>query len=187
VDGAVDDNQEETLLLEDDRYILIRYEHFRAAAEYVAAAFAGVPSVIRVALFGSVASGPKLELTRRRRRRRTTLHEPKDVDVAVWIDHAADVDRLRVLRSRAVNQLLNEKQMGVAHHQVDVFVVDAASRYLGRLCTFNQCPKHKPECRVLNCGAVPFLRQHDEFVLYPDSLRPDRIQVLYDRANLKQP
>ena len=37
---------------------------------------------------------------------------------------------------------------GVAHHQVDGFLVDATTgNYLGRLCCFNQCPKHKPELR----------------------------------------
>jgi hypothetical protein len=92
-----------------------------------------------------------------------------------------------VLRSRAVNQLWNDKEMGVAHHQVDVFLFDAASTYLGRLCCFNQCPKHKPECHAVNCGRIPFLRQHDGFVLGPDSLRADRIQVLYDRARPTQP
>ena len=54
-------------------------------------------------------------------------------------------------------------------------------QYLGQLCCFNQCPKHKPECRAANCGKVPFLRQHDEFVLHPDSLLPERIRLLYER------
>ena len=75
---------------------------------------------------------------------------------------------------------LEEKEVGVAHHQVDVFLLNAAGKYLGRLCRFNQCPKHKPECRANGCGKVPFLRQHDEFV-DQELLRPEHIQVLYDR------
>jgi len=47
---------------------------------------------------------------------------PKDVDIAAWLDDATGLDRLRVLRSRAVNQLWDEKEIGVAHHQVDVFL-----------------------------------------------------------------
>jgi predicted nucleotidyltransferase len=152
-------------LTDDDRFILLRYDHFRAAAGYIAAAFASVATVRRVALFGSVASSPRTE-SAGRRTRRTHIHEPKDVDLAVWIDNTTDLDRLRVLRSRAVNQLWNEREIGVAHHQVDVFLLDSAGHYLGRLCCFNQCPKHKPECRAVGCGKLPFLRQHDGFVFH---------------------
>ena len=175
-------HEDDTRIPEVDRFILARYAHFREAAEYVAAAFARLHSVRRVALFGSVASSPRSE-SRRERRRGPMIHEPKDVDVAVWIDHADDLDRLRVLRSRAVTELWNDKEVGVAHHQVDVFLVDAAGTYLGRLCCFNQCPKHKPDCRALNCGRIPFLRQHDGFVLDPEALRADRIKVLYERTD----
>lgn len=169
--------------LADDRFALARYEQFRAAAEYVAAAFASVPAVRRVALFGSVAASPRRKSVRRRTRRTTGIHEPKDVDLAVWIDDATDLDRLRVLRSRAVNQLWEEMEFGLAHHQVDVFLVDATTgSYLGRLCCFNQCPKHKPECGDLDCGRVPFLRQHDGCVFDAESLHPERIQVPYDRG-----
>jgi len=166
---------------EDDRYTLMRYAHFRVAAEYVAAAFAAIPTVRRVALFGSIASSPRTESTRVRARR-GHFHEPKDADIAVWLDGPTELERLRLVRSRAVNQLWEEREVGVAHHQVDVFLLDATGTYLGRLCGFNQCPKHKPECRAADCGKVPFLRQHDEFVLHADSLRPERIRVLYDRS-----
>ncbi|MEO7273831.1 MAG: hypothetical protein ABI211_17675 [Vicinamibacterales bacterium] len=167
-------------LNEDDRYTLMRYAHFRAAAEYIAAAFAAIPTVSRVALFGSIASSPTTECTHARARR-SHFHEPKDVDIAVWLDAPTELERLRLLRSHAVNQLWEERAVGVAHHQVDVFLLDATGTYLGRLCCFNQCPKHKPECSAVKCGKVPFLRQHDEFVLHADSLRSERIRVLYDR------
>ena len=181
MDRTTGHHEDDTRIPENDRFILARYSHFREAAEYVAAAFARLPSVRRVALFGSVASSPRSE-SGRVRRRGSTLHEPKDVDVAVWIDHAADLDRLRVLRSRAVTELWNDKEVGVAHHQVDVFLLDTTDKYLGRLCRFNQCPKHKPECRVDGCGNVPFLRQHEDFVFNSgESLEPARIQVLYER------
>jgi hypothetical protein len=67
-------------------------------------------------------------------------------------------------------------------HQVDIFLLDATGDYLGRLCHFNQCPKHKPQCRPDGCGKVPFLQQHDGFVFESgESLHPSRIQILYDR------
>ena len=163
---------------DDDRLTLERYEHFRAAAEAVASAFADVPAVKRVALFGSVASTPRIESDRRRRGR---FHEPKDVDLAVWLDGEVDLNRLRVLSARAVSQLWEQNEIGVAHHQVDVFLLDAKGKYLGRLCHFNQCPKHKPECRAEGCGRIPFLRQHDGFVLDAASIHTEHIQVLFDR------
>jgi predicted nucleotidyltransferase len=164
---------------DDDRYTVRRCEELRAAAKYVATAFATVPAVKRIALFGSVASAPRLESTRRRKSR---FHEPKDVDLAVWLDGAADLNQLRVLCGRALSRLWDENEMGVAHHQVDVFLPDVTDKYLGRLCRFNQCPKHKPECRVDGCGNVPFLQQHEDFVFNSaESLDPARIQVLYER------
>ncbi len=177
--ARVTDAHEPGRLREDDRYTLRRYEEFRAAAAYVSGAFAPVPAVIRVVLFGSVASPPRVEATRRRR---DQIHEPKDVDLAVWLDGPVDLNQLRVLCGRAVHQLWHEKEMGVAHHQVDVFLLDATGKYLGRLCHFNQCPKHRPQCQAEDCGKVPFLQQHDDFAFdSAKSLSPGRIQILYER------
>jgi len=164
---------------DEDRYTRRRYEDFRAAAGYVAEAFARVPMVIRVALFGSVASPPRIESDRWRR---GNLHEPKDVDLAVWIDDVVDLGSLRKLSAQALNRLWHDKEIGVAHHQVDIFLFEPTGKYLGRLCHFSRCPKHKPECRAEGCGAVPFLQQHDGVVFDPaESLHPARIQVLYER------
>jgi len=164
----------------DDYYTLKRYEAFEAAADYVAGALVSHPAVIRVALFGSVASEPRRESDRRRRR---LVHEPpKDVDLAVWLDRVGGLDDLRRLSAQALQRLWHEKEFGVAHHQVDIFLLDAKGKYVGRLCRFNQCPKHKPECRAARCGDVPFLQQHDDFAFdSTDSLRPDRIRVLFER------
>jgi hypothetical protein len=107
--------------------------------------------------------------------------EPKDVDLAVWLDGVTDLDALRKLTAQALNRLWQDKEMGVAHHQVDIFLLDGSGKYLGRLCHFNQCPKHKPQCRAEGCGRVPFLQQHDGFVLDPDALAPERLQILYGR------
>jgi hypothetical protein len=164
---------------DDDRYTLRRYEDFHAAAGYVAEAFARVPPVRRVALFGSVASPPRIESGRWRRGH---IHEPKDVDLAVWLDDVVDLDSLRKLSAEALNRLWHDKEIGVAHHQVDIFLLDAAGKYLGRLCHFNQCPKHKPQCRAEGCGNLPFLQQHEGFTFdRAASLDPARIEILYER------
>ena len=155
---------------DDDYYTLKRYEAFQAAAEYVARALAGHPSVRRVALFGSVASAPTVEIGRRRR---VHLHQPKDTDLAVWLDPVTGLNELRQLSVKALQWLWQDKELGVAHHQVDIFLFNTTGTYVGRLCHFNECPKHKPECRVPRCGEVPFLQQHEDFEFdSAEALRP---------------
>lgn len=165
--------------------MLQRREHFRAAAERVAAALSDLPFVRKIILFGSVAAPLAKEAPRFWELRRAGIavwHECRDVDLAVWLDDLSDLRRLQRARSRALDDLLRDLNIGVAHHQVEVFLFDAdADRYDGRLCCFAQCPKGKPECDVLGCGATPFLQQHVGFTFRSDALAADRTKVLYDR------
>jgi hypothetical protein len=63
--------------------------------------------------------------------------------------------------SRAVNDLWRELQIGVAHHEVDVFILEPVTdRCLSRLCDFAGCPKHgKRECLIPGCGQPAHLHQ----------------------------
>jgi hypothetical protein len=158
-----------TQIKDEDRLRSRHREAFRRAADYVAAAFARLTFVQRVVLFGSVAQPPR------------NMHESKDVDLAVWVSEVSDLKALQRARGGALNDLLADFDMGVAHHQVDVFLFEPRTdRYRGRLCHFGVCPKDKPECRVAGCGAALFLRQHDGFVFDPRSL--EHGTVLFDRA-----
>ncbi len=171
---------------EEDRLLLRRQEELRDAADYVAAAFARLPVVERVALIGSVAQPLVREVPRFAKLHRAGValwHECRDVDLAVWVSDVSDLGALRKARGHALNALLGETGIGVAHHQVDVFLLEPGSdRYRGRLCHFGTCPKGKPECRVPGCGSALFLRQHEEFVFDARSLDPARSTLLYDRA-----
>jgi predicted nucleotidyltransferase len=159
---------------------------FQTAAEYVAVAFARIPAVEKVVLFGSVAMPLKREVPRFREFRREGIeifHECKDVDLAVWLNDLGILRLLQKARSSALNELLEEKDIGVAHHQVDVFIMEPVTdRYMGRLCAFAKCPKGKDKCRVPGCGEVRFLRQHEEFVFDPKALESQNSVVLYCRA-----
>lgn len=159
-----------------------RQEDFRLTADAVAQAFGQISGVEKVVLFGSVAR-PLLEEKPRyrkyRRARISMLHECKDIDLAVWVNDSGCLRAMQKARSRAVNQLWQEYGIGVAHHQVDVFIMEPGSnRYLGRLCAYSQCPKGKPECRVPNCGSTPLLRQHKDFELNTSALAPERTVLL---------
>jgi len=180
----LDRDPTEAEIAEEDRYRLRDRESFRAAADYVTAAFAGLGFVQRVVLFGSVAQPLERETPRQWRYRRMGArlwHEIKDLDLAVWVSDLAHLKALQKARGHALNDLLDDHGMGVAHHQVDVFLLEPGTdRYLGRLCHFGVCPKHKPECRVEGCGASLFLRQHERFVFDARSL--ERGTLLFDRA-----
>jgi hypothetical protein len=159
-----------------------RQEEFRRAAEYVARAFGQLSGVEKVALFGSVACPLQEEKPRFRKYRRAgvpMLHVCKDIDLAVWVSDLSRLQAMQKARSRALNRLRQEQGIGVAHHQVDVFIMEPGTDlYLGRLCIYSLCPKGKPECRVTGCGSTLLLRQHEDFDLDTSALMPDRIVIL---------
>ena len=132
--------------------LLRRYGEFRRGADAVAAAWRTHPEVIAVSLIGSVARAPWKEVPRfapYRRARVALWHECKDVDLALWLEHLDALDGLRRAKARALRTLWDEAAIGIASHQVDVFILEPVTdHYLGRLCDFNACPKGKAECRV---------------------------------------
>jgi len=173
-------------IAEEEELMTRRRHNFRRAAECVAEALAKFEAVSRIVLFGSVASPLKKEVPRFqkfRRARQSISHECKDVDLAVWVSDLSILNELRQARSRALGVLLEKKGVGIAHHQVEIFLFSPETNdHLGRLCTFGECPKGKPECRVPNCGAQKFLRQVEGFVYRPDALAPGKTITLFERG-----
>lgn len=174
-------------IAEQNQHLLQRQQEFRLAADAVTAVWSNRPEVEVVALFGSVAVPLWKEVPRFRTYRRAGIalwHECKDLDLALWLSSTSELSGLRKAKTRALAEMYNETGIGVASHQVDVFVLaPGTNSYLGRLCDFAHCPKHKPECLAPGCGAVPFLRQHDGFVFEPEALAPDRVIRLFDRRS----
>ena len=117
--------------------LLRRYRDFRRGADAVTAAWRAHPEVIAVSLIGSVARAPWKEVPRfgpYRRARVALWHECKDVDLALWLDHLDSLDVLRRAKVRALRTLWDEAAIGIASHQVDVFILKPVTdRYLGRL------------------------------------------------------
>jgi hypothetical protein len=107
-------------IAEQDRYQLARQAAFRRAADAVTAALSTFPEVQAVTLFGSVARALEREVPRFQRFRRfgvKILHECKDVDLAVLIDHLDNLAALNRARGRAVIDLHKLDGSGVANHQ----------------------------------------------------------------------
>lgn len=170
---------------EQDQYMLRRQRNFRLAADVVADAFAQLPEVEKVALFGSVAVPLTKEVPRFREFRRHRIavwHECKGVDLAVWLSDLTHLRNLQKVRSCALNELYQKQNVGVAHHQVEVFIMEPGTdSYLGRLCAFTRCPKDKLDCLVPGCGGTPFLKQMKGFIFSKAALEVDKTTTLFDR------
>jgi len=172
-------------ICQEDQLMLRRQRQFRIAAEYVAEGLSNIPVVQKVVLFGSVAASLEKEVPRFRKFRRAGIainHECKDVDMAVWVSDLNCLRDIQKARSQALNKLLSEKHIGVAHHQVDIFIMEPeTNRYLGRLCIFSSCPKGKDECQVDGCGETTFLRRHENFKFEPKDLDGGTNIILFER------
>jgi hypothetical protein len=176
-----DEDEENTLMLR-------RQCLFRWAAQSIAEAVSGLPEVQKVAAFGAVARPLEMEVPRFREFRRRgieILHECADLDLAVW---TTDLGRLRELKkalNRGLSRVQDTPYGGVASHQVDVHIMDAATgAYRGRLCVFKECPKPgKRECHVPNCGAKPFLQQFQRYRFNPGQFEYEPKVILFDKAS----
>lgn len=170
---------------DENRDMLRRQQQFRLAAEYMAGRLADIPEVQKVVLFGSVARPLEKEIPRFREFRRADIaiyHECQDVDLAVWVSAVGCLKAMQTARWQALNDLLAEKNIGVAHHQVDIFVMEPKTdRYLGRLCIFGSCPRGKDACRIAGCGEPKFLRRHEGFTFETRNLDNDAGVVLFER------
>jgi hypothetical protein len=171
---------------EENHRQLARQREFRAAADVIASAFMAFSEVVAIAVIGSVAKPLWKEVPRFREFRHTGIkvwHECGDLDLAVWLDSLGRLGELRRVRELAL-RAAHEAGTGpsIAGHQADVFLFEPASdRYLGRLCSFNECPKGKPDCLVPGCGAIAFNQVVAGFVPRADLLAAARQAMLYER------
>lgn len=177
---------------EDNRYLVELQRRFRMAADVVATTFATFPEVRAVAVIGSVAKRLWKEVPRfspYRHRNVELWHECRDLDLAVWIDSQAHLGELRRARDLALRAEYKAHAdtgrgvMGVVGHQVDVFLFEPETdRYLGRLCSYNRCPKGKRDCAVPGCGEILFNKRIADFEPHSDLLEPARYAMLYERG-----
>lgn len=176
-----------TAIDEQNRLFIERQRQFRMAADVVTKAWMAFPEVVAIAVIGSVAKRLWKEVPRFRKLRTKRIevwHECGDLDLAVWLNSQHRLSELRRTRDLALRQAYEaETGSSVANHQVDAFLFEPGSnRYLGRLCSFSQCPKNKPECLVPGCGATPFNKRIPDFTPHTDLLAPAAYAMLYKRG-----
>ena len=172
---------------EQNRFMLERQRQFRMAADVVTAAWRGFTEVQAVAVIGSVAKPLWKEVPRFREFRREGIevwHECSDLDLALFVDSQERLGALRRAADRALRAAYETGTgVSVVLHQLDVFLIEPVSkRYLGRLCSFNQCPKSKPECLVPGCGAIAFNKRIARFAPNADLLASAHETMLYERG-----
>jgi len=172
---------------DENAAMLLRQRRFRWAAQSIAIAMSELPEVQKVAAFGAVAAPLEMEVPRFRDYRRygiEILHECQDLDLAVWMTDFKRLKELKRAMNRGLSPMQNTPFGGVAHHQVDVHILDAGTGdYRGRLCIFSQCPKEgRRECLAPGCGAELFLQQFAEYRFRPGQFADTSKTVLFDRA-----
>ena len=176
-----------TRIEEENLRQLDRQREFRMAADVAVGAWMEFPEVQAIAVIGSVANPLWKEVPRFspfRRARIEIWHECLDLDLALWVSSQHRLGELR----RACNLALRKAfetgaGISIVGHQTDIFLFEPGSdRYLGRLCSFNQCPKGKRDCLVPGCGAIPFNKRVAGFEPRADLLVPACHAMLYQRG-----
>lgn len=172
---------------QQNRYLLDQQRRFRVAADVAADAWMAFPEIHAVAVIGSVAKALWKEVPRFSDFRRAGIevwHECHDLDLALWIDTQQRLGAIRRAASRALRDAFESgADTSVTDHQLDIFMFDPANdAYLGRLCSFNQCPKGKQDCAVPGCGAIAFNKVIDGFAPRTDLLAPAQHAMLYRRG-----
>ena len=169
-----------------NRYMLKRQQEFRAAADVVTDALIPFPEVQAIAVIGSVARTLWKEIPRFNEFRRAGIavwHECGDIDLAVWINSQHRLGDLRRAAARSLREAFEAGTgVSVVSQQHDIFLIEPGTdRYLGRLCSFNECPKGKRDCMVPGCGDIPFNQCFDEFIPHADLLAPAAYATLFRR------
>jgi len=172
---------------EEDMAMLRRQSGFRKAATLLAERLGKMEEVVSVVLFGSVALPLWKEVprfSRLRRRRIMVYHECTNIDLAIRVTHAGRADSMRKVCSDLIRELVDHNiQLSIANHHFCLHLIDAGTkRYLGMVCHFNQCPKHKDPCRVPGCGATKFVQILPWFRFKPERLNPHNSLSLFDRG-----
>jgi hypothetical protein len=88
------------------------------------------PNVRRISLLGSLAKAKAI---------------PKDIDLLVTVDSVNDLAEL----ARAARRLMGSVQ--TINLGADIFLADAAGRYLGRICHYRECHP-RAGCLAQHCG-----------------------------------
>ena len=183
-DGTFDGNWKRLIDIvesEYDKSALCRYQEFLYVAVKLAERLTEFPEVERIALFGSLAKPPYRERYRYKKRI-WAFHEPKDIDLAVWLSSLESLGSMRRVMATLVQEVI-KKAPGICEGAMELFVFDSkSSRYLGRVCHSKQCPRGDIDCMTEECGKPSHLKVENNFTLRPDAVSRINSQLLFERT-----
>ena len=183
-DGGFDGNWKhliDAVESEYDQAALRRYQGFIHAALKLAEQLSKFPEIERIALFGSLAKPPFRE-PYRYKKRIWAFHEPKDIDLAIWLSSLDNLGAMRRVLATLVSSVV-KKAPGICEGTMELFVFDStSSKYLGRVCHYKQCPRGDTNCMIEGCGKPSHLRIENGFILHPDAVSRINSQVLFERT-----
>jgi cupin 2 domain-containing protein len=166
---------------EYDKASLCRYQGFLYAALKLASQLSEFSEVERIALFGSLAKPPFRERYRYNKRI-WAFHEPKDIDLAIWLSSLDNLGSMRRTLAMLIPSVI-KKSPGICEGAIELFVFSCpSSKYLGRVCHYKQCPRGDSNCMIEGCGKPPHLRIEHDFTLRPDAVSRINSQVLFERT-----
>jgi len=176
-----------SVIAEQNRYLLQRQREFRMAADVVTDAWMRFEEVRAVAVIGSVAGLLWKEVPRFSEFRREGIevwHECHDLDLALWLESQHRLGELRRATGHALRTAFESGAgISIVPHQLDVFLFEPETdNYLGRLCSFSRCPKDKADCLAPGCGAIPSNKRVMGFEPRADLLAPAAGAMLYERG-----
>jgi len=183
-DGGFDGNWKHLIDVvesEYDKAALRRYQGFLYAAVKLAEKLSKFSEVERIALFGSLAKPPFRERYRYKKRI-WAFHEPKDVDLAIWLSSLDNLGSMRRTLAMLIPSVI-KKAPGICEGAMELFVFSStSSKYLGRVCHYKQCPRSGGNCMIEGCGTPRHLRIENDFTLRPDAVSRFNSQVLFERT-----
>ena len=182
-DGTFDGNWKRLIDATESDYekaTLKRYKDFCYAAVEMAKHLTDFPEVEKIALFGSLAKPPyrkRLPI----RKRIWTFHNPRDIDLAVWLSSLENLGDMRKALVALVKDI-TQKVPGLCEGSIELFVFDSkSSKYLGRVCHYRECPRQGMECMTKGCGKPKHLKKMADFKLVPDAVSRLYSQLLFER------
>ncbi len=117
----------------------LRVQLLKATLPFILAA-REVQGVKRIALMGSLT---------------TTKINPKDVDLLITVEDAADLEPLATLGRKLGGRITSQTH---GNYGADLFIASPRHHYLGRLCKHRDCPGYRMSCEAMHCGLRPYLR-----------------------------
>lgn len=151
------ENYGEMTVEKTDRTIRSRNAILREAARSFVEKASALPSVLEIAIIGSVAGNDPYA---------------GDLDLAMVLN---DFEDFKALARHA-------RQISPVSHEWEVFVFDRDPAHKGRICHRRECSRQSVDCLVAGCGTIPHLRIISGFAFDERMFYESPFDILFSRG-----